>query len=325
MSDRAKRKYPKMEYHYAGDLEVLRDPLVGSVIRALGKGWKVTLVAQDEGWDFWHDFSDLWNSQNLQVRQPQEDLSGAQLVLIDQSINVLKRLAIQNSEQILGKVHVMSAGEYPEDAPYNLLSHFELSRHHLKGVQAFVGSGKGKTTSALGWAWQKASGKPVAVVQWFKEKSRGHLTWSISEHFAHKHLKNPSLLTFHASGLGFFGSPALDRVKGEEAYQHHREQALGGVALASQLLHEGKIGALVLDEFVDTLLEVSGNLPQDLLMPSEVRALLHDAVQSGIPVAVSGRKVTPLWEEYVANVVRIENLRHPWTHEKRAAVSGLDF
>jgi ATP:corrinoid adenosyltransferase len=162
-------------------------------------------------------------------------------------------------------------------------------------------------------------------VQWFKEKSSGHLTWSINEHLASKYLLEPSRLSFHPTGLGFFGSPALDRVKGEEAFLKHRQNALEGVKLASQLLREGEIGALVLDEFVDTLNAISGNLPQDLLRQEEVQALLRDAVASRVPVAVSGRRVTPEWRDFIQTQVEIENLRHPWTHEKRGAVSGLDF
>ncbi len=253
------------------------------------------------------------------------ELAEAKLLVLDSSIPLMERQSLQQDERIVGKLHVISAGEYDESFPYNLISEFSLEHQHLDGVWAFTGPGKGKTTSALGWAWQKAQGKPLAVVQWFKEKSSGHLTWSISEHLAPKHLLHPELLAFYPTGLGFFGSPALDRVKGEEAYQHHRDRALEGVSLASRFLREREIGALVLDEFVDTINVVSGNLPQDLLRLEEVRALLRDAKESGLPVAVTGRRVTPEWSEFVATSIEIKNLRHPWTHEKRAAVSGLDF
>jgi ATP:corrinoid adenosyltransferase len=323
--DHNKKKYPFMEYHFAGDAQTWRDPLVGSVIRALGKGWKVTILAQEEGLVFWQDLAQDWLPGRLEVVVTLAENANCNVLVLDSSLSHEQQRAWLESEQVVGKMHVISAGPLNHEFPYNLISQFTLEHQKLEGVRAFVGTGKGKTTSALGWAWQEARGKPVAVVQWFKEKSSGHLTWAINEHFAAKQLRHPEQLSFYPTGLGFYGSPALDRVKGEQAYQYHRERALEGVSLAGRLLREKEIGALVLDEFVDTLQAVSGNLPQDLLLLSEIQALLRDAVQSKIPVAVSGRRVTPEWSEFVATKIEIKNLRHPWTHEKRAAVSGLDF
>lgn len=325
LDEHTRSKYPYMEYHFAGDPDTWRDPLVGSVIRALGRGWKVAVLARGDGLAFWHLFSESWLEGRLSVVESFESVPSVQLLILDASIPFAERVKIQDTDSIIGKMHVMSSGEFDESFAYNLISRYTQEHLHLDGVVAFTGGGKGKTTSALGWAWQKAQGKPVAVVQWFKEKSSGHLTWSISEHQAPKHLLHPDQLAFYPTGLGFFGSPALDRVKGQEAYHHHRVRAVEGVQLASRLLREREIGALVLDEFVDTLNAVSGNLPQDLLRLEEVRALLKDAVESSLPVVVTGRRVTPEWSEFIATSVEIENLRHPWTHEKRGAVSGLDF
>lgn len=326
-SDHNKAKYPYMEYHFAGDAETWRDPLVGSVIRALGKGWKVFVLARDDGRVFWQKFAEHWTTGLLFISQGLEDITQAEvkLLILDPSLGSLERQMVQQDKRVVGKMHVLSAGEYDQGFPYNLISEFSLEHLRLGEVWGFVGNGKGKTTSALGWAWQRAQGKPVVVVQWFKEKSSGHLTWAISEHMASQYVRDPRLLQFYPTGLGFFGSPALDRVKGEEAFVHHRERALEGVRLASRFLREREIGALVLDEFVDTLNAVSGNLPKDLLKLEEVQALLLDARESKLPVAVTGRRMTPEWSDFVATKIEITNLRHPWTHEKRGAVSGLDF
>ncbi len=326
--ERQKKKYPYLEYHFVGDPATLLDPLVGSAIRAIGKGWSVGVVSQGEALRFWQEFSREWQAGAVFVSPNVDDLPDTKMLFLDASLPPQQQRFIANQESVLGKRHVLSAGAPDQGHSLdwaNLISQFDVAYHEPTGAVAFVGSGKGKTTSALGWAWRQAQGKPVVVIQWFKEKATGRLTWSLNEHFAPDRLQKPESLQFFASGLGFFGSPNLDRVAGEEAYQHHRRKAQEGLALASQFVRERSVGAIVLDEFVDTVASVSQNIPRDLLLISEVRALLHDAQKSGLPVAVSGRRVTADWSEFLRSSVEITNVRHPWTHEKRAAVSGLDF
>lgn len=330
--DRTQNKGNRLEYAYITSDAYSSYPLLGSVIRALGKkNWKVLVLApKEEQSVFLQLKATLKNPDRLTV------LSFDQLSKInDQSFElVLSQYAdpklnqqIRNHLQILGKSHVMTVDSSPSFEEYDLISSFEVQELHPQGVVAITGTktsgGKGKTTTALGMAVEKlAEGNTVAIVQWFKEKNTGELTWAINEHYFADQLVVPERFAIYPTGAGFVGSPNMDRVAEEN---EHREKAWAGVQLAKELILSREYSTIVLDEFVDCLSEVMPMLPYPLLELKVVQELLQLAADSGIQVIVTGRKITPEWERFVKTSITISEVKHPWSTRKAGAVSGLDF
>lgn len=323
-------KYPFLEYLSAGDPIAIQEALLGSAIRAVGKEWKVGVLSSSPIWKSFFDLLSTEEQSSFFMVDPSSP-SALDLLILDEPDQY--QIKLRFHENIRGKTHVMltdsdtSEAQLQVETSYDLISVFrsQLVFPSPEGqVSAIVGGGKGKTTAALGRAFRLSPGKKVGVVQWFKERATGRLTWSINEHFFPQKLQNPDLWQFYPTGAGFFGSPALDRVTGDEAAQVHRKKAQEGLQIASELLATD-LGALVLDELLDTLQEVMPSLPAPLLFMAEVHELLLKAQKKNIPIIVTGRKVPDTLREIFESVTEITSLRHPWADQKRGAVSGLDF
>lgn len=330
--ERERAKKHKLEYLYQAGPGVALYPLLGSCLRALGKGWTVQVLST-------HHLSPFSALQNL-LKDPEKLLlenladesvpasleeTKANLVLIDavDSPHTIKALR----DRLLGKAHLMVGGDDPLPDDYDLISRFLSQDLQKQGVLSFTGPGKGKSSSAFGVALQAAvQGERAAIVQWFKEPKGPRGTWSINEHYFPEELRDPTRVEFYPTGAGFFGSANLDRVQGPEAYAYHRNAALQGATLATELIASGQYRVVVLDELVDTLSDISQNIPQSLLDEKVIRDLLSLSLNHpAVKVVVTGRRVTPHWADLIQRSYVIEEIRHPWSSRGKAAISGLDF
>ncbi|GEM_PF-7071949 len=320
-------------YLYETTTDIVPYVLLGTAVRALGKGWNATALVAPRiaHLELFRDFGRLLLDQRqLAMKEPYDlaDISKKyQIALIDSSAGGLEGSYAR--ERIKQPAHVIVAGEDIHSSDYDLVSHFLKDKLHRGGVTALTGTGKGKSTAAYGLAAAAvARGQKAAVVQWFKEPKGKRGTWSINEHYFPEKLREPERFSFHPMGAGFYGSPNLDRVKGdaESAYQAHSAKARQGLRLAKKLLASREYAVLVLDEFVDTLQAVSGTIPRSLLEVSAVQELL--AAARNIPetqVVVTGRSVTPEWEAFVGTSYVTWQSKHPLSHQGKSGVSGLDF
>lgn len=308
-----------LHYSYQSDKTIGTKTLLGSAIRALGKGWNV-LIIDDENAQWKQLAHFLRNLTQLHVASTRNWRN----ILFQEKINLLLSTEPIDFSDI--KVHTMVIDQQPELASYDLISQFHIDQKKQPGVIAITGTGKGKTTTALGYAVEKMIyGDKVAVIQWFKEKARGDLTWAINEHQFPKLLQQPNQFEFYPTGLGFFGSPNMDRVAGEEAYQQHRAKAYEGLALARKLISSGEYSCIVLDELVDTVKEIAQNIEYPLIDLSDVQTFLEWVIEQPLQVIVTGRRVSIDWEQYVKTSIVINEIKHPWSTARKGAVSGLDY
>jgi cob(I)alamin adenosyltransferase len=324
LSLREKLKGFRLEYLYEASPDIARYPLLGSAVRALGKEWSVKVLPSDISQRTFEGLQRrLKDPSRLNIGS--EDTNNKNNLVLVESPDTHKAKAMRDA--FIESSHIMIAGNDSGKEDYDLISIFSSEQLKSKGVIAITGTGKGKSTTAFGIAAEAvANGKKTAIVQWFKEPKGERGTWSINEHYFPDMLKNPTLLEFYPTGSGFYGSPKWDRVKTEEAYQQHKEKAEDGVALAKKIIRSGEYDVLVLDEFVDTLYEVSQNIPRSLLTVESLQNLLSTSQQApNIKIVVTGRRVTPEWKDFIKKSYVITEVKHPWSSKGKAAISGLDF
>ena len=297
-----------MKYCYQGSEKFGEHLLLGSIIRALGKGWSVEVRVHSEQMDLFKKFQ-------MQLKK------SAQIILTQSDAEQELRLVESDKKE-----HVIRLDDSPDLEEYDLISKIEQSSLKNKGVIAITGSGKGKTTLGLGFAAQAvANNQKAVVIQWFKEKKKGDLTWAINEHFFPDHLNKADSLQFFPMGLGFFGSPNMDRVKGENAYQQHRKKAYEGLDLAKRAINEGHYQVVVLDELIDTVKEIAQNIEFPLIDLVDLQNFFAWVVIQPVQIVVTGRRVAEEWKQFVSKSVVISEVKHPWSSKKQGATSGLDF
>jgi cob(I)alamin adenosyltransferase len=319
-----------LEYLYSAENSG-RYPLLGSCIRAIGKGWAVLVLASAGDLPTYAALGALLKGETRFAASPLDaafDPDDWDLILIDGTREPAAIDALR--ARVAGRAHLMvAAREAYAPTGYDLISRFEEAGGEGGPLWAFTGNGKGKSTSAFGVALTallENPARPAAIVQWFKERHGGKGTWRIAEHSFPEHLLDAARFDFHPVGAGFYGSPNLDRVQGEHAYAEHRRRAEQGVGLARELLLSGEYSAVVLDEFVDTVVEIAGNIEYPLLALEAVRELLHlGATASDTVVVVTGRRVTPHWSPFIGRSIVVHEVLHPWSSKGLPAVSGLDF
>ncbi len=315
-----------MEYAYQADPELGLFVLLGSIARAMGKGWKMCVICDEKSYKIFLDFQKILRDKStLDIFSPEK------IKKQNNDIAFLYHLTPQEfsvaRNRLSGNMHVMAVDEKPNDT-YDLISAFYQTFLHSKGVTAITGTGKGKTTSALGIGVERIlQHEKVSVIQWFKERKKpSAISWAINEHEFPQKLADPSLVTFYPTGLGFYGSPNMDRVEGEKAYQQHRAKAYEGMELARQMIRSGNYSLIILDEFVDTVAEIAGNIPYPLIDVKDMQSFLEEINrQRKTEVVVTGRRVTDHWEKYIGRSIVIDEVKHPWSSKHAGAISGLDF
>lgn len=175
-------------------------------------------------------------------------------------------------------------------------------------VYVFEGSGKGKTSAALGVTIRMLLlSKSVVWISWFKEES-----WKVSEMKLSKKFKN---IKMYWMGKGFFGGP-----DDHNSLDTHVLAAQSAVNLAKNILinktNKGKgVDLLVLDEVIkavnDNLIALS-----DLLDLIKIRGESH-LVLTGHDCPLEIKEVADL-------VTKMEKKKHPYD-KGTLAVRGLDF
>lgn len=295
--------------------------MFGTALRGLGYDWRIGLVPSENTHDV---FVKLQNSLSDPSRIVISNFSfqtNPNVIIVD-DVDPQKTAEIRKNAS--GKSHVIIAGGQTFDNSLDLISYCRRLEVNDKGVLAITGDGKGKTTMAMGLALESAllTGQPSAVVQWFKDKS-----WGISEHKFSSLLRDPELFQIYPMGAGFFSGTKLDSVKGENAAEIHAECAKSGSDFARKLIAGKNLGTVVLDEFIDTREEVSGNISESLLTLDDVRGILE--MPTSARVIVTGRKVTDSFGDLVGRNTVIRNIRHPYTNPKdgkqQYALRGLDY
>ncbi len=164
-----------------------------------------------------------------------------------------------------------------------------------------TGSGKGKTTAALGLAFRAVGqGMRVFMVQFIKGK------WPYGELEAAKRFED--LLSIHPMGEGFTWdtkNPERDRQKAWEAWQAGKQAALSGkyaVVIFDEINYAISYGYLAIREVADFL----QSKPRDL----HVVLTGRDAPQELIDVADL--------------VTEMQEIKHPYTQGIKAQ-KGIEF
>ncbi|MBI5356610.1 cob(I)yrinic acid a,c-diamide adenosyltransferase [Candidatus Collierbacteria bacterium] len=207
-------------------------------------------------------------------------------------------------------------------------------------VYIFTGNGKGKTSAALGVAMRAVGqGKRVAIVQWYKEKSKIKnqkskiQTWQIGEHRLPELLKQP-MFEIYPMGQGFYKLPTDHASAGE-----HRRAAKEALELAKRLLngqmatmatmarnssefnrsnhssHSNRLFLLVLDESI--------NAVNDKLI-SQISLIRLISQRGSTHIILTGRRAPKKLIDLADLVTEMKNLKHPFNRGQKA-VLGLDF
>jgi cob(I)alamin adenosyltransferase len=166
-----------------------------------------------------------------------------------------------------------------------------------------TGSGKGKTSAALGMVFRHIGhGMPVAVVQFIKSP-----TWDTGE--AKLLARFPDLVTLHIMGEGFTW----------ETQDRARDIAAARVAWerAQALIRDDRHRLVLLDE-------LNIVLRYDYLPVDEVVAFLRDEKPADKHVVVTGRNAPPTLVEAADLVTEMTLVKHPFRQGIKAQ-KGIEF
>ncbi len=162
-------------------------------------------------------------------------------------------------------------------------------RSQLGKVHVITGPGKGKTTSAFGFAMRAAGhGLKVCVVQFLKSG------WSTGEVIASRRILEINVKQF---GSGKFLDP-------KNPSEDDKKRARDAVEYARSVIAKGGCGVLILDE-----VNVAASF--GLVEPREVIAMLKSRGE-GVEVVLTGRNAPREFIEYADYVSVIDNAKHPF-------------
>lgn len=216
-SEREKIKGNKLEYAYIAPQTLALYHILGSLVRAIGKGWTSTIIGGESLGETATKLRGMLKQPDQLYLQLEQSSSQAVFIGLNNTLFIKK---LRDDRRVLGHSHVMTTDPTPDVNEYDLISNFKEVRLDANGITAITGTGKGKTTTALGMGIKSlVLGRKIAVVQWFKEYKSSPLTWAINEHNFPQHLKDPSLFEFYPTGAGFVGSPNTE-VKHPWSFKH---------------------------------------------------------------------------------------------------------
>jgi cob(I)alamin adenosyltransferase len=171
-----------------------------------------------------------------------------------------------------------------------------------KGIFAIhTGSGKGKTTAALGLVFRALGhGHKVSVVQFIKGK------WRCGEHELAAMF--PELLEFHVTGKGFtWKSENLDEdiALARKAWQ-----------LACEIIAEGSSRLVVLDELTYLI-------RYEMIPEEEILRVIKNRPE-GMHIVITGRHASKALIEEADLVTEMRDIKHPYKQGLKAQ-KGFDF
>lgn len=165
----------------------------------------------------------------------------------------------------------------------------------------YTGSGKGKTTAALGLALRAISRlNPVLLIQFLKG------TWKSGELSVLDKYKLP--VEVHTFGAGFTWKAKCSE---------NARQVKNGLALAARKLKSGKYPLVILDE-------INYAVDYGFVSVREVLKILR-AKAPHVHVVLTGRNVHPKLVNMADLVTDMREVKHPFRDRGLLAQPGLDF
>ena len=156
-------------------------------------------------------------------------------------------------------------------------------------LQIYFGSGKGKTTAALGQAIREASGgKTVIIVQFLKGKQ--------PEQISFIQRLEPEIKLFR-----FQRREAAFEERGPKEREEETMTMKNGLAFAKKVLATGECDVLV-------LVEILGLLDYGIAEISDIRAVLEEASE-GTEIIFTGIRLCPEVMEWADGVYQISALK----------------
>ncbi len=173
---------------------------------------------------------------------------------------------------------------------------------HSGGIHVFTGDGKGKTTAALGFAWDMiCRGRRVFMVQLLKAPDTS------GEHFTAKTLA--PLFEIRPMGRkGFIGKSGPS--------DSDKEMARAALRAANDAMHEGKYDAVILDE-------VNVAVHMGLLSVKEVLDLLYQAPRN-VDIVLTGRYAHPDIMARARSILQMRKVKHPFDQGVHAT-EGIEY
>lgn len=155
-----------------------------------------------------------------------------------------------------------------------------------KNVLVYCGEGKGKTTSALGYAIRSASqGKNVIIIQFLKEKKEEEIS------FIRRLEPEIKFFRFEKSEENY------DELSDEEQEEESRN-IKNGVNFAKKVLVTGECNVLILDEFL-------GLLDKQVITEQELEAML-DSKSEDVEIVFTGRVMNESICRYADEIYRVQ-------------------
>ncbi len=187
----------------------------------------------------------------------------------------------------------------PQDKP----KYSPEQRAKKKGlIIVHTGSGKGKTTAALGVAFRAAgNGMRVSIIQFIKGK------WKYGEMESAKQLKTP--IEIYPMGEGFTWDT--------KNRQRDIEMTQKAWAVCKEKMLSGKYDVVVFDE-------INYVIDYDYLDLKEVLAALKQKPEM-VHVILTGRNAKPELIELADLVTEMRELKHPFKDQGILAQKGIEF
>jgi len=156
-------------------------------------------------------------------------------------------------------------------------------------IHIYTGTGKGKTTAALGLCFRAAGwGIRSAFIQFMKGQDTGEL--HAAEQFR-------DLMIFEQ-----YGSSGFIREKNSSEYREHLAAAEKAIVRAGVLLRENRFNLIVLDEIL--------SLPQFEIIPESTIIELIETKPEEVELILTGRGATPELIRRADLVTEMKEIKH---------------
>jgi cob(I)alamin adenosyltransferase len=156
-------------------------------------------------------------------------------------------------------------------------------------IHIYTGTGKGKTTAALGLCFRAAGwGIRSAFIQFMKGQDTGEI---------HASEKFSDLIIFEQ-----YGSSGFIKDRSSDSYREHLVATAKGLARAAELLKEKRYSIIVLDEIL--------TLPQFGLLPEQKIIEIIEMKPPAVELILTGRGATPGLIQRADLVTEMMEIKH---------------
>jgi cob(I)alamin adenosyltransferase len=180
-----------------------------------------------------------------------------------------------------------------------------MATNKAKGlVIVYTGSGKGKTTAAIGMAVRAAGyGKKVIIIQFIKG------TWKTGEWKSLKKL-HPEI-EIRPTGKGFVGI-----IDDNKPFKEHLEAAQKALQASKKAVKSGKYQLVILDE-------INYALKVNLVRVKDVLDLIENK-PAKVHLVLTGNHASPKIIQKADLVTEMKEVKHPF-HKGIKAQRGIDY